>query len=180
MKFVENVILERDLFVLYKKLIESNVWDLARASSGSEVGMFPGFVVRDDYNKVYNFYWDGYFQCLYERINQKFYEKYNYYLPKDIMRIHLGAKNENSKPELHTDSEDSSFHTILGFLTPQWSKNWGGNIQVEDNNIDYKPGKFLIFKSNEIHNGEGPNQPVPYWRISINYMIKDNLNGTKS
>ena len=76
MKFVENVILERDLFVLYKKLIESNVWDLARASSGSEVGMFPGFVVRDDYNKVYNFYWDGYFQCLYERINQKFYEKY--------------------------------------------------------------------------------------------------------
>ena len=56
---------------LYKNLIACNSWNLARTSSGGELGTFPGFVIRDNYTNVFNNYWDGYFNCLYERIKIK-------------------------------------------------------------------------------------------------------------
>ena len=170
-KFVDNVLLEKELFKLYKALIENSCWNLARSSSFGEIGTFPGFIIREDYDKSYNDYWNGYFTSLYERIKIKFYEKYKYNLPDNIFRIHLGAKNETSFTEFHKDSEEGGI-TILGFLTPMWSKNWEGALQLEENEIEYKPGKFLIFDSNKIHNGFGPNKKIPYWRISINYIVK--------
>ena len=53
-----------------------------------------------------------------------------------------------------------------------WAKEWGGSLQIEDNNIDFTPGKFVIFESNKQHNGVGPSKKLPYWRISINYLVK--------
>tara|TARA_R100000329_G_scaffold147779_1_gene135794 strand:+ start:270 stop:824 length:555 start_codon:yes stop_codon:yes gene_type:complete len=172
-KYVDNVLLNKDLFKLYKNLIACNSWNLARTSSGGELGTFPGFVVRDNYTNVFNNYWDGYFNCLYERIKIKFYEKYNYELTGDIFRIHLGAKNNMSKTTFHKDDKNSEATTIVGFLTPAWSEGWGGALQVEETKINFKPGLFSIFDSNQIHDGEGPNKQIPYWRISINYVIKD-------
>ena len=54
-----------------------------------------------------------------------------------------------------------------------WSTDWGGGLQIEENQVDFKPGRFVIFKSNDIHNGVGPNKKIPYWRISINYIVKN-------
>lgn len=170
-KYVDNILLKKELFSLYEGLINCNNWNLARSSAGGDFRTFPGLVIKDNEN-IFNPYWNGYFTSLYERINISFYNKYDYELPRHIQRIHLGAKNETSLTEFHVDSNESDAITILGFLTPQWSKEWGGALQVEENKIDFEPGKFLIFKSNEIHEGVGPNQRIPYWRISINYVIK--------
>jgi hypothetical protein len=170
-KYVDNVILDKVLFNLYRNLFSHSGWNLTRSSTGESLGNFPGFVVKDN-NQVYNNYWDGYFTSLYERIKINFYEKYKYKLPDHICRIHLGAKNENSMTEFHTDDANDAI-TVLGFLTPVWAKDWGGSLQVEENNIDFKPGKFLIFNSDEIHEGIGPCKKIPYWRISINYVIKN-------
>ena len=75
MKYVDNVILERDIYKLYQDLISSHVWHLSRSSNeGEEFGCFPGFVVKDN-DQVNNLHWNGYFISLYERINIKFYEK---------------------------------------------------------------------------------------------------------
>ena len=173
-KSVDNIFLKKYLFNLYADLIKSNCWNLSRSSLGEHIGTFPGFIIRDNYTDVFNHYWNGYFTSLYERINIKFYEKYNYELPSSIRRIHLGAKNEMSQTSFHEDTDENSAISVLGFLTPQWSKDWGGDLQVEENTINFEPGKFVIFDSNQTHNGTGPSKKIPYWRISINYIIKKN------
>jgi len=66
-KYVDNVILDKELFNLYKGLVSHNGWNLTRSSLGGDVGNFPGFIVRDN-DQVYNDYWNGYFTSLYERI----------------------------------------------------------------------------------------------------------------
>ena len=173
-KYVDNIILKRDLFDLCSGLIQANSWNLSRSSThGVSIGTFPGFVVRDNYTNVSNHYWNGYFTSLYEKINMKFYEKYNYELPSIIQRIHLGAKNETSITSFHDDTNDNGAISVLGFITPQWSQDWGGDLQIEENKINFEPGKFVIFDSNQIHNGTGPSKKIPYWRISINYIIKN-------
>ena len=173
-KYVDNIILKKDLFDLYSGLIQANSWNLSRSSThGVSIGTFPGFVVRDNYTNVSNHYWNGYFTSLYEKINMKFYEEYNYELPSIIQRIHLGAKNETSITSFHDDTNDNGAISVLGFITPQWSQDWGGDLQIEENKINFEPGKFVIFDSNQIHNGTGPSKKIPYWRISINYIIKN-------
>tara|TARA_E500000318_G_C3399330_1_gene149182 strand:- start:6 stop:542 length:537 start_codon:yes stop_codon:yes gene_type:complete len=173
-KYVDNIILKKDLFDLYSGLIQANSWNLSRSSThGVSIGTFPGFVVRDNYTDVSNHYWNGYFTSLYEKINMKFYEKYNYELPSIIQRIHLGAKNETSITSFHDDTNDNGAISVLGFITPQWSQDWGGDLQIEENKINFEPGKFVIFDSNQIHNGTGPSKKIPYWRISINYIIRN-------
>ena len=172
-KYVDNVLLNKELFTLYKGLISCNGWNLSRSSSGEEIGTFPGFIIKDNFTEIFNHYWNGYFTSLYERIKICFYEKYKYELPSNIFRIHLGAKNEMSMTNFHQDTDEKEGITILGFLTPQWSKEWGGDLQIEENQVNFEPGKFVIFKSNDIHNGVGPNKKIPYWRISINYIVKN-------
>jgi hypothetical protein len=172
MKHVDNVMLDKDLFNLYTRLINTNNWNLARSSlPGQDYGTFPGFSIRDN-NIIYDQFWDGYFVSLFETINKNFFEKYNYTLPNSIDRIHLGAKNNESYTEFHRDNQENHMTTIVGFLTPVWAKEWGGDLQVEDEKIELKPGRFVIFDSNKIHNGKGPSKNIPYWRISINYRLK--------
>lgn len=172
-KYIDNVILDKELFSLYNGLITSSVWDLSRSSKGEITGMFPGFVVKDNFNQVRHDYWNGYFTSLCERIKINFYEKYKYTLPEHIYRIHLGAKNETSMTEFHDDDDDNGAVTILGFLTPVWAQEWGGSIQIEENNVEFKPGKFLIFDSSKTHKGLTSSKKIPYWRISINYILKN-------
>jgi hypothetical protein len=43
---IDNVLLEKEIFNLYNGLINSNFWHLARSSTGSEFGTFPGVSVK--------------------------------------------------------------------------------------------------------------------------------------
>ena len=79
MKYVDNVLLKKELFNLYKGLILHNGWNLSRSSSGEDIGTFPGFVVKDG-NQIHDNYWNGYFTSLYERIKINFQEKYKYHI----------------------------------------------------------------------------------------------------
>lgn len=170
---IDNVLLEKEIFNLYNGLINSDFWHLARSSTGSEFGTFPGVSVKRENELTRYPYWEGYFNSLFERIRQKHFEKYNYTLPSKIRRIHLGAKNDAALTDFHCDTTEPNTFTIVGFLTPQWSKDWGGQINVEGQEIEIKPGLFVIFKNNCRHNGFGPKKPIPYWRISLNYVIEE-------
>jgi hypothetical protein len=169
---VENVLLKKNILDLYNNLISNSVWDLNRKSNDDvKLGAFPGFSIKDD-NNVFNPYWFGYFQSLFENIHNKFYEKYKFTLPFNIKRIHLGAKNDSSITNFHCDINDANAYTIVGFLTPEWDLNWKGQLMVEENVIDFTPGKFVIFKSNLRHNGIGTIFNVPFWRITVNFIIQ--------
>ena len=139
-QYIDNVILDKDLFRLYKDLLDSPTWCLSRSSIPNETyGNFPGKVIKDN-NQIFDPVWNAYFSCLSERINQKFFEKY------DTI-------------------------SIVGFLTPVWEKVWGGELYVEEEKIDFVPGRFVIFQSERIHNGAAPTKDLHWWRISVNYTL---------
>tara|TARA_R100001509_G_scaffold24983_1_gene13061 strand:+ start:324 stop:854 length:531 start_codon:yes stop_codon:yes gene_type:complete len=170
---IDNLISKRHINNLYKGLINTPNWNISRCSIEQDKGTFPGLDIFSD-NKSHNSFWHGYFISLYEKLNEKFYEQNKFYLPPIIKRIALGAKNNNSFTDFHIDEHNqSNGWTIVGFLTPEWEKDWGGALQVEDKTIDFVPGRFVIFKVNTIHNGFGSKKDVPYWRISVNYNITD-------
>ena len=177
-KYVDNVILQKDLFKLYKDLISSRSWHLCRSTTPEDIeyGCFAGFIVKDG-DQVHDAYWYGYFLSLFERINMRVYEKYNYRLSNNIQRIHLGAKNEMSRTDFHLDTDIAGHTSVVGFLTPVWSQKWSGAFQIEDETIEYTPGKFMIFNSDKLHDGTGPVTKIPYWKISINYVVKNYEHG---
>jgi len=168
---VENIILKKDLNNLYDKLIKSSVWNLSRTSENGFLGTFPGFIVQEEGN-VYNPGFSGYFTCLFENINFNFFKKYGFTLPNKIKRIHLGSKNDSSLTEFHCDTNNSNAYTIVGFLTPEWDLQWEGALFIENKKFEFEPGKFIIFKSNLRHNGIGVNKKIPFWRITLNYVIE--------
>ena len=63
-------------------------------------------------------------------------------------------------------------YSIVGFLTPQWAEDWGGELNVEGEIIKYKPGDFILFDSNQSHKSQEIKKQLPYWRVSINYVIE--------
>ena len=171
-KIINNVLTLQDSFDLYDGLINRNMWHLNRASSGERLGgSFPGVSFVENEKVVYNDpYWIGYFNCLFDRINQKLNEQHNFSLKRIINRIALNAQNDNHYTEFHIDNGSNSHCSIIGFLTPQWAEEWGGELNIEGQVIKYKPGDFVLFDSNKIHRSQEIKK-IPYWRITVSYVI---------
>ena len=87
-----------------------------------------------------------------------------------IKRIALNAQNNNHYTEFHSD-DLGSVYSIVGFLTPQWAEDWGGELNIEGEVIKYSPGDFILFESTKLHKSQ-PIKNIPFWRTSINYVIK--------
>jgi len=160
---------------LYYYLIDQNIWNLNRSSTDSTLGYtFPGMVVFDslDPNQITlnHQYLFGYFSGLVNVIRTNYEKETGGYIPPIIKRIHLGAKNNNSKTEFHYDTDNSSHVTLLGYIMPSWSQDWGGDVIIENESYPCDPGSFIVFPSNLYHNGLSPSKNTPYWRISLNIV----------
>lgn len=170
-KEIKNVLDTKELFSIYEKLTGSPVWYISRKSTlHSQSAGFPGFIVYQD-NQVHNFYWFGYFEGILNILRKKYKEEHNILLPSKLHRIHLVSKNENSEVSFHKDLDLEDAYSIVGFLTPSWDKNWGGKFYCKEESIDFTPGSFVLIKSNDEHNGLGPNKNIPYWRVVVNYIL---------
>jgi len=170
-KIVKDVLTLQDSFELYEGIINQNMWNLNRVSTeGKPKGAFPGVTFLEKGEIIYNnSYWIGYFNCLYDRINQKLNEQHNFKLSRKIQRISLNAQNDNHYTEFHVD-KDTSHYSIVGFLTPQWAEDWGGELNIEGEIFKYSPGDFVLFDSNKLHRSQEIKK-IPYWRVSVSYMI---------
>jgi hypothetical protein len=170
---LDNIISKKDLSMLYNDLTSDNIWYISRKTTSTEVGHWPGFIPYDQStNGVSNPYWFGRFVGIFENIKNNFLKTYNFELPPNIFRVHVGAKNDASNPGFHIDVEDASTYTIVGCLSPEWSKDWGGELNIEGETIDFIPGRFIIFKSNLRHNGNKVIKSIDFWKLSLNYVIK--------
>jgi|TARA_R100000084_G_scaffold35804_1_gene14338 hypothetical protein len=170
-KIINNVLSLEDCFSLYDGLISQNIWHLTRNSEKALGGTFPGIKLVEGGETIFNHpYWLGYFNCLFDRINQKLHEQHNFLLKRNIMRISLNAQNNNHYTEFHSDMSEN-YYSIVGFLTPQWAEEWGGELNVEGNIIKYKPGDFVLFDSYKLHRSQEI-KSIPYWRTSVSYVIK--------
>jgi len=170
LKIINNVLEPTDLFTLYEALIGNHMWNLNRSSDVTVGGRFPGcsFIVngKNNYNDQY---WIGYFRCLLERINQKLKEQHNFSVPIKVDSLSLNAQNDNHYTEFHADKANR--FSIVGFLTPQWAEDWGGELNIEGKIIKYKPGDFVLFDSELLHRSQEIKK-LPYWRITVAYVIE--------
>jgi hypothetical protein len=169
---LENIISNTDLKNLYHELLNANVWYLSRNTFNSVVGLWPGFIIHDN-DSVKNPYWYGRFVGLLENIKNNFEKKFSFSLPPKVRRIHVAAKNATSNPDFHVDVTDPFSYTIVGFATPEWSSEWGGELNIEGETIDFKPGRFVIFKSDLRHDGKKIKNEINHWKLSLNFVLKE-------
>jgi hypothetical protein len=171
-KIINDVLTKEDCFSLYTGLVTSNIWNLSRQSDTSNLGgCFPGVTLIENQEIVYNNqYWIGYFNSLFDRINAELKRQHNFSISRVISRIALNAQNDNHYTQFHQDMETNTY-SIVGFFTPQWDEDWGGELNIEGDIIKYNPGDFILFESTKLHKSE-PIKKIPYWRTSVNYVIK--------
>ena len=170
-KIINNVLNKEDCFSLYSGLTNSNMWSLNRHSAGAEGGSFPGVILIEGKEIIFNNqYWIGYFNCLFDRINAQLQQQHNFSLKRIITRIALNAQNDNHYTEFHQDEKENTY-SIVGFFTPQWAEEWGGELNIEGNIIKYNPGDFVLFDSYRLHKSQ-PIKKIPYWRTSVSYVIE--------
>jgi len=172
MKVINNVLTIKDCFALYEGLINTNMWKLRMASTDYNRGRFPGVTLINGGETKCNIpYWIGYFNCLLDRINQKLNEQHKFEITRNLDRLVLNAQNENHYTEFHVDTLEDTY-SIVGFITPQWAENWGGELNIEGEIIKYKPGDFILFDSSKTHTSQEIIKNIPYWRVTVNYVIK--------
>jgi hypothetical protein len=91
-----------------------------------------------------------------------------------VRRIHVGAKSSYSKTAFHIDSSVETDWTILGFLNPVWNAKDGGEFYLEDEKIEYKAGRFVVFPSSMEHDGGYVvNETISYWRVAVNIILRE-------
>ena len=169
-KIINNVLTVEDCFSIYDGLTKSNIWHLNRNSLGKVGGAFPGVTFIEDGEIIFNNqYWIGYFNCLFDRVNVELKKQHSFNIKRNIKRISLNAQNDNHYTEFHQDGIKNTF-SIIGFFTPQWAEDWGGELNIEGKIIKYNPGDFILFDSNKLHQSQ-PIKKIPYWRTSISYVV---------
>ena len=183
MHIYDDVVDKCHLEDLYKTLTQRNGWYLSRSSNKDQKGKdcgFPGFFVSP-LDPLFPRFLD-----ILDRLRRLHHDRTNEEMPSHVHRLDVVAKQPNVKTRFHHDvlpknDPDEEAYTIVGMLTPEWDKSWGGDFVVEKpvgcssihKIVTYKPGRFIIIKSTQRHNGMGPNQIIPYWRMVVNYVLKE-------
>ena len=172
----DDILSQKELLWIYHKLINSSSWHLSRTSSNKSLeansfNSFPGMIIEQN-DEIIEEYLSGYFKSIIFRIQRITKKKHSVDLPDKVIRVNLGAKSSLSKTNFHRDHQNEDHWTILGFLNPVWNSNNGGQFFIEDEKIDYLPGRFIVFKSNLEHNGGYVNnENLNYWRITLNIIL---------
>ena len=176
----DNVLGMDELLWIYHLLIESPYWSLARRSTDGQrrrhlvpfVG-FPGLEIETE-GVIQNEFLAGYFRSIAFRLKSRFHREFNIRLPPEVRRIHVGAKSSYSKTAFHIDSNVETDWTILGFLNPVWNAKDGGEFYLEDEKIEYKAGRFIVFPSSIEHDGGYVvNETISYWRVAVNIILRE-------
>ena len=86
-----------------------------------------------------------------------------------IKSIILNAQQQSDKFHFHDHRQYK--YSLVGFLTPEWEKEWGGELQVEDTTIQFKPGSFVLFSGSDLHDAMPVKINLPFWRISVGIFL---------
>ena len=81
------------------------------------------------------------------------------------------ADEREYKIKISYKDSNNNYYSIVGFFTPQWAEEWGGELNIEGKVIKYNPGDFILFESTKLHQSKEIKK-IPYWRTSVSYMIE--------
>lgn len=167
-----------ELLWIYHELLSRPAWTLSRTSGGAQGALrpfmsFPGLEIETR-GKVHSEFLSGYFRSVVFRVRDLARQRHNIKLPAHVRRIHAGAKSSFSKTSFHADMADDRAWTILGFLNPVWNASDGGDFFLKEHRIDYRSGRFVLFRSNTSHDGGYvTNETLNYWRVAVNIILTD-------
>jgi hypothetical protein len=126
---------------------------------------YPNMMAYKD-GTVYDPYLFGLMSGILFSVNKRIQEKYNFTLPTHkIKTVQFNAQGKSDDCSFHSDGTHNQW-SVVGFLTPQWHKEWGGDLQIEDETVTYKPGDFVVFKSSHLHDALPVKVKTPFWRIT--------------
>ena len=176
---LDNIFSEKELFFLYNELINSNVWNVHGSAlnfqhpTNKNFGSGPMLSVKYEDEPILNYPLYLYGQSLVYRIADKLSEK-KIGMKTNLSRMWFNITyNGTPNHYLHQDSEESSFQSILLFLTPVWKTGWAGSFYVDGEEFKFKPGTAIVFDSKEFHTGEEPISQTYNWqRLTCNIMVK--------
>ena len=107
-------------------------------------------------------------------VKQKIRDKYGFELPThDVESVVFNAQRKGNIPCFHTDGVGDKKYSwsIIGFMTPQWDKSWGGELQIQEETFTFEPGDFIAFKSTELHDAMPILVDTPFYRLTCACMI---------
>jgi len=166
---IDNVLNGYEVKHFYKQLLNNN-WKI-NTTYGDDIlsNFYPTFEVSFE-DTVYQEYWFGFFSGIVSSINSHLKKEKKFDLGSyKIKHITLNAQHNSSKFHFHDHRKYK--HVIVGFLTPDWEDSWGGELQIEDKTIKFKPGNFVLFPGNKLHDAMPVKIGLPYWRISVGIFI---------
>ena len=180
MYYCENILNIDEVKEVYKYLFLNHKWNVTNAYGEKELGTdldgvyLNSIVMNNDGNqfRIHEPYLYGLFRGILFSVNQRLKNKYNFTLgvgEENITRIQLNAQKKSNYNKYHIDNPYT--YSVIGFLTPFWDKNWGGELQIESKTIDFSPGDFLVFKSNKIHDALPVIKETPFYRATVAMFI---------
>ena len=167
---LDNIFNNDELFWLYSELLKTHGWRLNGTPELNSQDLNKLYGNIGNLNIDYTSNWFSYFQGLVFRINK---ELVNTKIHPNIERIYINATNPISKHWLHQDNiTNTNKISILTMFTPQWQDSWQGSFFVGGDEYKMKPGRIIIFDSNEFHTGSNPSEDCPYVRLTCNIIVK--------
>ncbi len=103
----------------------------------------------------------------------------------EVLSISFNKSSFGTSDLVHVDSTDNDNYTILAYINPEWSIDWGGETLFYDSNLQEivksiipKPGRVIIFDSTIPHSARPPQIHCPYSRcvLAIKLIKKENNN----
>lgn len=161
----------QELFWLYNALLSTVGWNF-NAKPNTQLNPDEWYGNIGNLNIDHTSNWFSYFQGIIFRINKELKLKKNTKIHNNITRIYINATSPVSKHWLHYDHLDEDKISILTLFTPQWQDSWQGSFFVDGEEYKMKPGRLIIFKSNEFHTGSNPSQDCPYVRLTCNIIVE--------
>ena len=163
----EIILNQYEIKDIHKRLLDHN-WSIDTPYT-SYSSFYPTFRVFFEDN-IYQPFWFGYFSGLVSAVNNDLRKNKKFDLGNyQIKSIILNAQQQSDKFHFHDHRQYK--YSLVGFLTPEWEKEWGGELQVEDTTIQFKPGSFVLFSGSDLHDAMPVKINLPFWRISVGIFL---------
>jgi hypothetical protein len=165
---LDNVLNEYEVKSAYNLLVDQN-WKIDSVYEDKVSSLYPTFVVNTE-DKIFNHYWYGFFIGVVTNVNRMLREQYKFDLGSyKITGILLNAQQNKGGFHFHTHKGS---YSLVGFLTRYWKDDWGGELQIEDQTIKFKPGSFVLSKTDDLHDAMPVRVDLPFWRISVGIFLE--------
>ena len=166
---IKNLLNAHEVKETYDLLMQQN-WNINTISQSEQIykDLYPHFCVKNQ-DQICSPYWWGYFRALFAGANKSIKKDYNFQLSNySIKGIFMNAQKNKGSFHFHDHVER---WTCVGFLSPYWRDEWGGELQVEDTKITFEPGSFVLFKGHYLHDAMPVKVDLPFWRVSMAMFI---------